>query len=128
MKQILIHIIASLFLLVFAGAKLLDVSNSEPVSYATTHIVKTYYHSIKAVEHKITKENHSDYSFPSIETDADDFQFSDSFIWVAALTKCMLFDFFLGHIFQKLKKRRFFYEAFIRIFSQKYIVLRTLRI
>ncbi len=128
MKQILIHIIASLFLLAFAGTKLLEVSKNEPVNYAALHIVKTHYHSIKALEHKVTKENQTDYSFASIETDADDFQFPDSYIWVATFTKCILFAFFLGYTFQKLKRRRFFYEAFIRIFSQKYIVLRTLRI
>lgn len=128
MKRILTHILALFFLLFFAGFRLLDISQSNDSSYANAKIVQTHRHSVKAVEHKFTKESHTEYAFSSIETDANDFDFSDQLVLLATFTKLVVFAFIVSFLLKRLNKRRFFYEAYIRIFSHKYLVLRTLRI
>ena len=128
MKRILTHILAFFFLLFFAGFRLLDISQNNDASYATAKIVQTHRHSVKAVEHKITKESHTEYAFSSIETDLNDFDFSDQLVLLATFTKFVVFAFIVCYLLKRLNKRRFFYEAYIRIFSHKYLVLRTLRI
>lgn len=131
MKKYLSQILALLFLLVIAGSKLMAIGQQMPTT-ATTQVVEkvvsTHKHSIKAYEHRLVKHTSDQNSFTTIEADAQDFDFADLFTFVAIASKVLVFAFILSFLNTKYKKRYFFYNAFIRLFSTKYIVLRTLRI
>lgn len=128
MKTFFIHITAVLFLLVVAGSRLVGITNDTPASYTVEKVVPTHTHSLKIVEHRVVKSYQADSGFTTIETDAGDVDFSDPFVVMATLAKIIVFAFIVTSLGNKLGKRRLYYEAFIRIFSHKYIVLRTLRI
>jgi len=128
MKHILTHILAVFFLLFFAGNRLLDISSVATTSYATTHITHAHQHTVKAIDHRFTKEGHSDYSSPVVEIDNSDLDLSNQLVFVATLVKWIAVAFVLHFGVTHLRKRRFFYEAYIRLFRQKYLVLHTWRI
>ncbi|MBA5793820.1 hypothetical protein H1R17_07075 [Flavobacterium sp. xlx-214] len=131
MKKYLSQILALLFLLVIAGSKLTAIGQQIPTtstSKIVDKVVNTHKHSIKAYEHRLVKYASDQNSFTTIEADAQDFDFSDLFTFVAITAKVLVFAFILSFLNTKYKKHRFFYDAFIRLFSTKYIVLRTLRI
>lgn len=128
MKTFFIHMISVLFLLVVAGSRLVGISHDTPTGYTVEKIVPAYTHSLKIVEHRVAKSYQADSGFTTIETDAGDIDFSDPFVVMATLAKIIVFAFIAISLGNKFGKRRLFYEAFVRIFSHKYIVLRTLRI
>lgn len=128
MRTFFAHIIAVTFLLVMAGSKLMELSQDSPFAYAAEKIVTPHKHSIKGVEHRVVKTNQQNASFTTIEAEAGDLDISEQLVLVATLMKIVVFAFIVAFLSNKLVKRRIFYEAFIRIFSYKYIVLRTLRI
>lgn len=129
MKHILTHILAVFILLFFAGSRLLDVAQITPQTASLTQVSAAHhYRSLKAIEHKISKESHANYSSPSVEMDSSDLELSEAFVVLSPAISTLVFAVALGFFADRLQKRRFFYKAYIRMFSRKYVVLRTLRI
>lgn len=128
MKTFFTHIFAVLFLLIVAGSRLVGISQDTPANYTVEKVVPAHTHSLKIVEHRVAKSYQADSGFTTIEADSGDIDFSDTFVVLATLAKIIVFAFIVTSLGNKLGKRRLFYEAFVRIFSHKYIVLRTLRI
>ena len=128
MRKMITHIIAFVFLLVIAGFRIADISQNTPVSYAETSIANPHIHSIKLSEPKILKQDVVETSIISLDVDDSDFSISNPSFFVAVITKLVVFGFLLSFLDVKFRKRRIDYQAFIKLFTHKYIVLRTLRI
>lgn len=128
MRKMITHIIAFVFLLVIAGFRIADISQNTPVSYAEASISSPHIHSIKLSEPKIFKQDLVETSIISLDVDDSDFSISNPSLFVAVITKLVVFGFLLLFLDVKFRKRRIDYQAFIQLFTHKYIVLRTLRI
>lgn len=126
MRKIFSQILAIIFLLVIAGSKVIVLTQNAPID---TTVVGSQSNSLKTLHHKVLKGNQQNSNLTTIQLDdVSDSEASDGIDFLTTYSKIVVFAFLLSFLNTKFKKRRFFYDAFIRLFSQKYIVLRTLRI
>lgn len=129
MKKIRAHIMFVLVLLVTTASIFLLFSQKAPLKTVTvTNTSVTHKISTTLPHHQITKLTKGNDVLNSVEPNLENYDFISDHTFLKMVSKVLVFAFLLSFLNTKFKKRRFFYDAFIRLFSSKYIILRTLRI
>jgi len=125
MRKLFTQILAVFFLLIIVGNKLVKLSHDAKANYSVEKIFSAHKFSSKKIDYNASSFQVFDNSDNSDESDSD---FLESLDFMAISAKVLTFAFLLSFIYTKYVKHRFCYDAFIRLFDKKYIVLQTLRI
>lgn len=131
MRKFVLQIIAVFFLLLIAGNKLVEITQQ----FCSIEKIESKFLQQKESNKNnssdfFTDKNVSNFNYLHLNDNSDvtDNDTINTFDFIATCAKIFVFAFFFSLVDTKYKKHRFSYDAFIRLFSQKYIVLRTLRI
>lgn len=136
MRRLIPQILAALFLLIIVGNKTVEITQQVNSIQSIERIFNSFKNVSKSNgSHHVKGDKlnanistlHLDDSSSS-DSENSDLDFSNSFDFVATCAKILVFAFLLSYTNTKYLKHHFYYDAFIRLFSHKYIVLRNLRI
>lgn len=125
------QILAVFFLLILVGNKTVEISQQIKTVHSIERVFSSFKGVLKFRTTHFLKGNKSSTNASILHLDdssLSDSDVSDLLDLVATYAKIIVFAFLLSLTNTKFIKHRFYYDAFIRLFSHKYIVLRNLRI
>lgn len=134
MRRFIPQILAALFLLIIVGNKSVEITQQVNSVNSIERIFNSFKDVSKSNNSHHVKGNKQNANISTLhdssssDSENSDLDFSNSFDFLATCAKILVFAFLLSFTNTKYLKHQFYYDAFIRLFSHKYIVLRNLRI